>query len=367
LERMVIRPLLNFEKAVNAGGRLRVSTDDMVSIVPILLIQAPLVFLFRLGNEYEVVVPKEIQEILRKDRERILKQARTQSAAILYADAFVKLYGIVSLDDFLNVFNEHHEEQLDAGTLYELLSDGTLFERGEYSLWNDEGVDYVLNCQLDCATDFGEDDLDDEFDENGPAEDGFDEDWEFDGDDLEDEEYDEDEDEAIEWEDYAYARYLVERHRKIPMKPISQDELLRAAGLGYFETFPEIVKLRMFLAANVPDDMDDFTFAENIVEELTERFLCDESMSEVIQYLVDSGLEFDIDKMNAMIAFVVNAANSMPKWANNGWPPHELIEKQMKMKGGMSTGEKTKKTGRNDPCPCGSGKKYKNCCAAALN
>ena len=23
---------------------------------------------------------------------------------------------------------------------------------------------------------------------------------------------------------------------------------------------------------------------------------------------------------------------------------------------------KTKKIGRNDPCPCGSGKKYKNCC-----
>ena len=22
----------------------------------------------------------------------------------------------------------------------------------------------------------------------------------------------------------------------------------------------------------------------------------------------------------------------------------------------------TKKLGRNDPCPCGSGKKYKNCC-----
>jgi preprotein translocase subunit SecA len=24
--------------------------------------------------------------------------------------------------------------------------------------------------------------------------------------------------------------------------------------------------------------------------------------------------------------------------------------------------EKTKKVGRNDPCPCGSGKKYKKCC-----
>jgi len=25
---------------------------------------------------------------------------------------------------------------------------------------------------------------------------------------------------------------------------------------------------------------------------------------------------------------------------------------------------KEKKTGRNDPCPCGSGKKYKKCCGA---
>ncbi|MFH1992499.1 MAG: SEC-C metal-binding domain-containing protein, partial [Pseudomonadota bacterium] len=27
----------------------------------------------------------------------------------------------------------------------------------------------------------------------------------------------------------------------------------------------------------------------------------------------------------------------------------------------------SKKTGRNDPCPCGSGKKYKKCCGADLS
>jgi preprotein translocase subunit SecA len=27
----------------------------------------------------------------------------------------------------------------------------------------------------------------------------------------------------------------------------------------------------------------------------------------------------------------------------------------------------TKKIGRNDPCPCGSGKKYKKCCGATVN
>ncbi len=31
--------------------------------------------------------------------------------------------------------------------------------------------------------------------------------------------------------------------------------------------------------------------------------------------------------------------------------------------GWWSGGQKTAKIGRNDPCPCGSGKKYKACCA----
>ena len=31
--------------------------------------------------------------------------------------------------------------------------------------------------------------------------------------------------------------------------------------------------------------------------------------------------------------------------------------------GWRSGGQKTPKIGRNDPCPCGSGKKYKTCCA----
>jgi preprotein translocase subunit SecA len=29
--------------------------------------------------------------------------------------------------------------------------------------------------------------------------------------------------------------------------------------------------------------------------------------------------------------------------------------------------DKSKKVGRNDPCPCGSGKKYKNCCGRPQN
>ena len=40
---------------------------------------------------------------------------------------------------------------------------------------------------------------------------------------------------------------------------------------------------------------------------------------------------------------------------------NEDIEKTVK-KANLPDSEKSEKVGRNDPCPCGSGKKYKKCC-----
>jgi preprotein translocase subunit SecA len=42
---------------------------------------------------------------------------------------------------------------------------------------------------------------------------------------------------------------------------------------------------------------------------------------------------------------------------------HSLTNKENKSgKEARITGYSQKKVGRNDPCPCGSGKKYKKCC-----
>ncbi len=54
--------------------------------------------------------------------------------------------------------------------------------------------------------------------------------------------------------------------------------------------------------------------------------------------------------------------NSLPLWELNGWSAIEEME--------ITTGKKMffddrgmpLKVGRNDPCPCGSGKPYKDCC-----
>lgn len=53
---------------------------------------------------------------------------------------------------------------------------------------------------------------------------------------------------------------------------------------------------------------------------------------------------------------VIEAKNSSRIWKNKGFTPPETA----RLKG---TAQRIlKKVGRNDPCPCGSGKKYKKCC-----
>lgn len=43
----------------------------------------------------------------------------------------------------------------------------------------------------------------------------------------------------------------------------------------------------------------------------------------------------------------------------------KLLEAIQKYKAAHTPHVKEYKIGRNDPCPCGSGKKYKNCCLAS--
>ena len=44
------------------------------------------------------------------------------------------------------------------------------------------------------------------------------------------------------------------------------------------------------------------------------------------------------------------------------WLCRKCLEKIKARNGEQTTVVKEKKIGRNDPCPCGSGKKYKKCC-----
>lgn len=74
-------------------------------------------------------------------------------------------------------------------------------------------------------------------------------------------------------------------------------------------------------------------------------------------------LDIDLEKLYYnMVGAKADWLYELPAWENllSAERRNELYKEQKK----SGTVVKDKKIGRNDPCPCGSGKKYKKCCGA---
>lgn len=72
-------------------------------------------------------------------------------------------------------------------------------------------------------------------------------------------------------------------------------------------------------------------------------------------------LAFDKEKLyKNMVAAKADWLYELPQWDNLlDEETRKALYKKQKLSGTVVKG---KKIGRNDPCPCGSGKKYKQCC-----
>ena len=96
---------------------------------------------------------------------------------------------------------------------------------------------------------------------------------------------------------------------------------------------------------------------------------------EIVQRFMDD-IEFrELDEVQPLINSLMELTNHTPLWILKGWTPHEVFERyekpalrplpatpfELKDREEKRVG---RKVGRNEPCPCGSGKKFKKCCGA---
>lgn len=220
--------------------------------------------------------------------------------------------------------------------------------------------------------------------------------------------------EDIASEEMAYYKVKERQHGKDYYIPPTKEELLAYTDDGYVAVTPEYTAFKHFLRTHYEPDEElfDIDFAVQI---MFIKIRIDVDMSAALQNFAYYGFKLrDDDDFVRFAELYQNHANNARIFSNCGYTPCEIramqppeydknatisIGKNMRemlMRGelnvddlrrgimeqelpnermrdslleqideivaGRSLPAKSKKIGRNDPCPCGSGKKYKKCC-----
>lgn len=115
--------------------------------------------------------------------------------------------------------------------------------------------------------------------------------------------------------------------------------------------------LETYFNEHVPVGQGD-DFSDKAMRNILQMTTGGYKATDLIDYLASEG--FSVEEKEA-VDLLTNLLSAMPRWDTNGWSADGLMYKEYgyTISAAPSTG---KHVGRNDPCPCGSGKKYKKCC-----
>ncbi|MCT4634381.1 MAG: SEC-C metal-binding domain-containing protein [Firmicutes bacterium] len=144
-----------------------------------------------------------------------------------------------------------------------------------------------------------------------------------------------------------------------PYKQFSQKELINAGKPGYYKStqaisrFSNFVKIHYAFKGSVLKD-----FIIDLLFEMDQ----DESPSAITNFMKEHFQFPSIGVMNEVMGLVFNIYNNHRQWLLKGYTPMELNPEKIQEKITKTVVQKKVKIGRNEPCPCGSGKKYKKCC-----
>ena len=151
--------------------------------------------------------------------------------------------------------------------------------------------------------------------------------------------------------------------------PFAKQQLLKAGEPDYVDRTPSMNNFISFLLKHYNLNDED---TNEIALQLINMINGDSKPTTIIEYL-QSWFEFpSFDFVQQLSAKIMELYNNTRQWVLKGHTPDELFQEEKKylkplpsepIKLKQTDSKRTgQKVGRNDPCPCGSGKKYKKCC-----
>ncbi|MEA4902883.1 YecA family protein [Desulfitobacterium sp.] len=223
-----------------------------------------------------------------------------------YARAAVNLYGIISRDDLVNIFNKQNVERTTNDEIYILLLPLVL-KNGWYGFYKEYIVHYLF------------------------------------------------------FDDFDQANYLLEHQADKPRYIPEKNEFLKYTNEDYVDNdhWWNVHRFMLDVFGSCKETSEGY-------EEVRNYIIYGDGIKELGPILDRHNLIFSGEKqLREFINLIMLAKSNTRIWENNGYTPSELHEILIKHNKNIVKFPilQRPKIGRNDPCPCGSGKKYKKCCA----
>lgn len=141
------------------------------------------------------------------------------------------------------------------------------------------------------------------------------------------------------------------KYENLEYKILTKDEYKKYWGYFYVEKTQEIADLiTLFMKEKIQGGVIGLELT-TIIDKIKNNISIDEIIKDT-----KTRVNFSTKENEGIFqAIVTKIANTLPLWVLKGNSYIEIF-------GEKGTPRNVEKIGRNEPCPCGSGKKYKKCC-----
>ena len=265
--------------------------------------ESGLLQVFRNGDAFCCVVPDEVREVCHAlENDGFVKRKKRADLLHTYAVAAANLYGVIPLHDLLALFNSQNKVP---AAMEELRSVVSAHSQGDcvYLLWEE----YLVHSA------FRENNFEDVPD---------------------------------------LLAQIGEKPRYVP----ERQELLRYQDPEYYEETLQTKALRQYLCERLDLDRD---LAALLVAEFYNLLTVDAKPQHLFQLFDEYRIQLAEENFATLSDLIAAMSYHTRRWSHNGHTPKEIAETQ---NGLAEQQRRNQKVGRNDLCPCGSGKKYKKCC-----
>lgn len=269
------------------------------------IVMQGLVYLYNQDDKIILVMPDEFIEILKDyDFEQVTKVAEFENILLKYMKSCINLYGVIDIDYFVEIFDKNTSSKLTKDQLKQYFNDNDN-SIGNIHLFKDMFVHEAI----------------------------------------------------ISYE--GELEELLKQTKDKQYKELDQESFLKYADDYFIDMNAANVELLELLNTLFKDPEKSKIALEEIITTLVIGINTGvEELLAIINEFLGMQNITDEDDLNKLIASVINVHNNNRRWVNKGFTSAELSNNANH----ITTIRKKQSVGRNDLCPCGSGKKYKKCC-----